>query len=167
MPSQPLNALSQHKLTQRLENVVSLGWQNPYYRSHWGTHSFDDILTLIHTGMFHHLPIIRKQQLRDNWEQLTCFEDATDVVSSSDTAGRPVDIPVLYADEQLRVLQLLSLNDLFTLDPVAWQAKKAEEAGDRWPTPDQLPALTSDPYLDATPTCSTSYRHSCSSTTLQ
>ncbi|GAC1405362.1 MAG: hypothetical protein NVSMB49_24660 [Ktedonobacteraceae bacterium] len=126
------------------------------------------------------------------------FKDAVDVVSSSGTTGRPVDIPVLRADEALRILRvrrllhelgvrpgtrvlhLLSLNDLFTLGPVAWQATKAEggcaircspqrldrilqvitylrptvvignpfvmarlaeEAGDRWPTPDQLPDL--------------------------
>lgn len=144
LPAQPLNPPSLHEMELRLEEVVTLGWQNPYYRAHWGKRHLEDVLTLIRTGTFHHLPVTRKQQLRDHWEQLMYFEDAVDIVSSSGTTGRPVDIPVLRTDEQLRilrvrrllhelgvrpgthVLQLLSLNDLFTLGPVAWQATKAE-----------------------------------------
>lgn len=144
LPTQPLYPLSDHDLMNRLEHVVTTGWQNPFYRTHWGVHRLEDALSTIRAGAFHHLPVIRKQHLRDHWAQLMHFEDAVDVVSSSGTTGRPVDIPVHRDDEALRILRvrrllhelgvrpgtrvlhLLSLNDLFTLGPVAWQAIKAE-----------------------------------------
>jgi hypothetical protein len=74
------------------------------------------------------------------------WEDASDVVSSSGTTGRPVDIP-LHVDEERnrvervrktirevgvtkgsRVLDLFSLNDMFALGPQMWFAIKAEGA---------------------------------------
>jgi phenylacetate-CoA ligase len=74
------------------------------------------------------------------------WDGASDVVSSSGTTGRPVDIPVLLEEEKnrvdrvrktireigvthgTRVLQLLSLNDMFALGPQMWLAIKSEGA---------------------------------------
>ncbi len=183
-------------LTSQLEAVIKEGWQRGFYRDHWGQPALQDVLNMLRTGEFYKLPITRKQDLRDHWNQVMVFTDASDLVSSSGTTGRPVDVPVNKEQEQLRVLrvrrllrelgvkpgsrvlQLLSLNDLFTLGPLVWQAIKAEgglaircspqrlervlqifeyiqpdfvignpyvlvrmaeEAGERWPTPEKLP----------------------------
>ncbi len=197
LPSQ--NPLRMSKLQiRRLEEVVAAGWERSFYRTHWGFARLDNALSLIRSMRFQQFPVIRKHHLRDHWDEIMIFENVVDMVSSSGTTGRPVDIPVTRADEYLRVirvrrllrelgvqagtrvLQLLSLNDLFTLGPVAWLAAKAEgacvircspqrldrilqaiaylrpqavignpfvmarlaeEAGDRWPSPDQLPDL--------------------------
>lgn len=130
--------------TAQLDKIIKLGWQNPFYRQHWGQKSLDDVLDLVHTGRFHQLPLVRKQDLRNYWGDVMDFTDASDLVSSSGTTGRPVDVPVNREQEQVRVLrvrrllrelgvrpgsrvlQLLSLNDLFTLGPLVWQAIKAE-----------------------------------------
>ena len=87
--------------------------------------------------------MIRKADLREHWDGIMVFDEARDLVSSSGTTGRPVDIPVKQEEDQSRVmrvgrllkelgvgpgsrvLQLLSLNDLFTLGPLAWQATKS------------------------------------------
>jgi len=131
---------------RQLEQVVSAAWRRPFYRGHWGCGAWEQALALFREGRFHELPVIRKRHLRDHLEEIVDFEDAVDVVSSSGTTGRAVDIPVQVAEERTRVLrvrrvlqelgvspgsrvlQLLSLNDLFTLGPLAWLAAKEEGA---------------------------------------
>jgi len=128
----------------QLEKIIAAAWQYEYYRQLWGYDNLDDVLALVRTGRFSELPVIRKQHLRDSRAQIVNFDQAVDVVSSSGTTGRPVDIPVHAAEEKTRVLrvrrvlrelgigpgsrvlQLLSLNDLFTLGPLVRQAIKAE-----------------------------------------
>ncbi|HHG86026.1 MAG TPA: hypothetical protein ENJ82_14860, partial [Bacteroidetes bacterium] len=118
----------------------------PFYREHWGFDTLDEVLDVIHGGNFSKLPIMRKSHLRSNFDDILDFEHATDLVSSSGTTGRPVDMPVHIEQEAGRVLrvrrllrelgvrpgtkvlQLLSLNDMFTLGVLAWQAIKAEGA---------------------------------------
>ena len=151
-------------LSQKLEQVVRVAWQQAFYRQHWG--SLDEVLHLIRTNRYHQVPIVRKDHLRQQWEQIMCFEETVDVVSSSGTTGRPVDVPLHQAQEwgrvirvrrllrELgvraghRVLQLLSLNDLFTLGPLVWQAIKAEGACAIRCTPQRLErALQAITYL--------------------
>ena len=129
---------------QKLEAIVQAGWQRAFYRRHWP--DLDEVFHLIHNNRFHELPVIRKTHLRQYWADIMRFEETADVVSSSGTTGRPVDVPVCIEQEEgrvfrvrrllrelgvrpgARVLQLLSLNDLFTLGPLVWQAIKAEGA---------------------------------------
>ncbi len=133
-------------LLQKLMIAVARAWERPFYRKHWGFDSLDDVLNTIHAGGFESLPIVRKSHLRDDFENVVDFNDAGDLVSSSGTTGRPVDMPVHFRQEEGRVLrvrrllrelgvrpgtkvlQLLSLNDMFTLGVLAWQAIKAEGA---------------------------------------
>jgi phenylacetate-CoA ligase len=132
------------ELMHRLEEVVATAWHTSFYRQHWGCRHWEDVLAMFRAGRFHELPVIRKQHLRDHLDDIVDFGGAVDVVSSSGTTGRPVDLPVHSLDDQSRVLrvrrvlrelglapgglvlQLLSLNDLFTLGPLAWQAARAE-----------------------------------------
>jgi phenylacetate-coenzyme A ligase PaaK-like adenylate-forming protein len=132
------------EVTHRLEEVIATAWRCEFYRRHWGLGHWEDVLGLFRAGKFHELPVIRKQDLRDHLDDIIDFSGAVDVVSSSGTTGRPVDLPVHATDDQSRVLrvrrvlrelglapgglvlQLLSLNDLFTLGPLAWQAARAE-----------------------------------------
>jgi phenylacetate-CoA ligase len=203
----------------KLLSAISTGWQRPFYRRHWGFTKLDDALAATREGHFDEFPVIRKAHMRSDHGDIVDFDGSADVVSSSGTTGRPVDVP-LHADELAsrvvrvqrvlreaglrpggRVLQLLSLNDLFTLGPQAWLAVQAEgacaircttqrlerallaikhirpdfvignahtmlrmveEAGNRWPAPEELPsraflgvAATFDAALRPTPVVQT------------
>lgn len=133
-------------LLQKLEKSLRAAWQRPFYHRFWGAERIEDVCALLYEGRFHELPITRKQHLRDHRAEIMNFNHAADLVSSSGTTGVPVDIPVYPEDEAsrilrvrrllrelgvgpgTRVLQLLSLNDLFTLGPLVWQAIKAQGA---------------------------------------
>lgn len=209
------HGLAHLPLRQKLGIAVAKAWSSPFYKEYWGTGTLEKSLDLVHRGEFKSLPVIRKSHLRSHFDKILNFEEATDLVSSSGTTGRPVDMPVHFQQEKGRVvrvrrllrelgvrpgtkvLQLLSLNDLFTLGVLAWQAIKAEgaiaircspkrldrvldairynrpefvignpyvmarmaeEAGDRWPNPEDLPkgaflavAATFTPNLCHTP----------------
>jgi phenylacetate-CoA ligase len=132
-----------------LLSTLEAGWENDFYRDLWMRHGVasKDALAAIAVGeRFRELPIIRKDDLKRHGERILRWEDASDVVSSSGTTGRPVDIP-LHVDEERnrvervrktirevgvtqgsRVLDLLSLNDMFALGPQMWLAIKAEGA---------------------------------------
>ncbi len=133
-------------LRQKLTIAVARAWDRPFYRKHWQADSLEDVLNTVHLGGFDSLPITRKNHLRSDFENVVDFRNAGDLVSSSGTTGRPVDMPVHFQQEAGRilrvrrllrelgvkpgakVLQLLSLNDMFTLGVLAWQAIKAEGA---------------------------------------
>lgn len=140
------NPFSDVALRQMLGVMVSKAWKRPFYQSHWGTKSLSEAVDLVNQGRFTDLPLIRKSHLRSDFDNIVDYTDATDLVSSSGTTGRPVDMPIHFEQEAGRVLrvrrllrdlgvrrgtkvlQLLSLNDLFTLGVLAWQAIKAEGA---------------------------------------
>lgn len=133
-------------ICQKLVNAVARAWERPYYKEHWGVNSLNEVLNIVQSGGFESLPVIRKSHLRAHFDDLIDFRNAGDLVSSSGTTGRPVDMPVHFHQEAGRVLrvrrllrelgvkpgtkvlQLLSLNDMFTLGVLAWQAIKAEGA---------------------------------------
>ena len=131
---------------RQLELVVTAAWQRPFYRRHWEGAHWQEVMELFRQGRSNELPPIRKRDLRDHPEEIFDYDGAIDVVSSSGTTGRPVDVPV-HADEDAyrvllirrtltelgvgpgsRVLQLLSLNDLFSLGPIAWNAARGQGA---------------------------------------
>ncbi|MEZ4363062.1 MAG: hypothetical protein R3B48_22915 [Kofleriaceae bacterium] len=135
--------------TAKLARVVEAAWRRPFYQRHWRAAGIPDLMAarvLIAEGRLHEFPSLRKSDLRDHLDDLIDFTTAVDVFSSSGTTGRPVDIPILADEEPVRVegvrrvlrelgvgpgtrvLQLLSLNDLFALGPLAWLAAKAEGA---------------------------------------
>jgi len=183
-------------LRQHLGMAVANAWNRPFYRQFWPFESKEEAVNAVFDGAFTSFPIIRKSHLRSDFDDIIDFTNSIDVVSSSGTTGRPVDMPIHYNQEKGRilrvrrilrsiglqsgdrVLQLLSLNDLFTLGVLSWQAikeegatairctstrldrvldalkynkpnfvianpyvmvKLANEAGDRWPSPDELP----------------------------
>jgi phenylacetate-CoA ligase len=139
----------EERLPPSLEPVLRAGWEVPFYRDLWTAHgvvfpaAFEALLS---KDRFEGLPIVRKADLRENADAIMRWEGASDVVSSSGTTGRPVDIPVLGEEERnrvdrvrktireigvtsnSRVLQLLSLNDMFALGPQMWLAIKNEGA---------------------------------------
>ncbi|MCG8425538.1 MAG: AMP-binding protein [Proteobacteria bacterium] len=137
-------------MQHKLDTVLRAAWNRPFYRQHWRQHglvqTIDDVLDLARSGRFHQLPCVRKSDLRRHLDNVVVFDGAVDVFSSSGTTGRPVDIPIHHREEPgrvgglqrvlrelgvgrgSRILQLLSLNDLFALGPLAWQAAKAEGA---------------------------------------
>lgn len=131
--------------------TLQAGWSNPFYRRLWqgqgqGLGSPRELEQLLCEARFGELPIVRKDDLKRHADEIMCWDGAVDVVSSSGTTGRPVDIPLLAAEEQNRVdrvrrtireigvgpngrvLDLLSLNDMFALGPQMWLAIKAEGA---------------------------------------
>ncbi|NOQ75941.1 MAG: AMP-binding protein [Crocinitomix sp.] len=181
---------------KQLCDILSVAWHRSFYRNHWKIESINEAYELVNSGNFHALPITRKSNIREAMEDIIDYSGAVDIVSSSGTTGRPVDIPVLEKQEKERilrvrrllrelgikhgskVLQLLSLNDMFTLGVLVWQGIKAEggtafrcsparidrildvikyskpefvignpyvmvriaeEAGDKWPKPEDLP----------------------------
>ncbi|WP_195763965.1 phenylacetate--CoA ligase family protein [Pseudoduganella rivuli] len=101
-----------------------------------------EVLAMVDRGQFDRLPIIRKKDLSANWDDLVEYGDFVDVVSSSGTTGRPVELPVHRQQEQVwvdcvarvlselgagpggKLLQLLSNNDMFSLGPLVWLASK-------------------------------------------
>lgn len=121
--------------TIKILNTVNEAWSRSFYRDHWGC-SINDALSLIKKGRFNELPVIRKTDISKNWSELIEYGDFTDVVSSSGTTGRPVDLPVHRLQEAVwiesvskvlielgakpgdKLLQMLSNNDMFTLGPV-------------------------------------------------
>jgi len=132
-----------------LLTTLQAGWDIAFYRELWSDHgiaSRQRLADLVSSGGFGTLPIVRKDDLKQHAERIMNWEGAVDVVSSSGTTGRPVDIP-LQPEEELnrvdrvrrtireigmnrssRVLDLLSLNDMFALGPQMWLAIKAEGA---------------------------------------
>ncbi len=129
--------------------ILEHAWDIPFYRDLWMRHglsSRERLQELAAGGSFSELPIIRKDDLKQHAEAIMQWDGAVDVVSSSGTTGRPVDIPLLADEERnrvdrvrktireigvsrgSRVLDLLSLNDMFALGPQMWLAIKAEEA---------------------------------------
>ncbi|MDE1485893.1 AMP-binding protein [Xenorhabdus bovienii] len=127
--------------TKKLKLIIEYAFRREFYQSYWEI-NISDIHHLIDEGLFHTLPLTRKSDIRDHWNRLIEYGDATDFVSSSGTTGRPVDIPVHRLQEQIwvdsvarvlrelgakqgdRMIQLLSNNDMFTLGPLVWQAAK-------------------------------------------
>ncbi|WP_428266984.1 phenylacetate--CoA ligase family protein [Haliangium sp.] len=133
-----------------LDRVIRAAWERPFYREHWRAHlgvtRCEQVLALVREGRMNELPVVRKSHLRDGRHDLLSYPGAVEIVSSSGTTGRPVDIPIVGEEERsqvarvqrimrelgvgpgTRVLQMLSLNDLFSAGPLAWQAAKAEGA---------------------------------------
>ena len=108
------------ELTLRLEEVVATAWHNSFYRRHWGCRHWEDVLALFRAGRYHELPAIRKQHLRDHLDDIVDYAGAVDVVSSSGTTGRPVDIPVHALDDRSRVLRVRRVLRSSGWFPVGW-----------------------------------------------
>lgn len=126
---------------QRICRVVEQAWRRPFYPTHWVL-ELPQLQEQINQGQYHQLPVIRKQDLSNHWNELIEYGDFTDVVSSSGTTGRPVELPVHRLQEMVwvdcvsrlwtelgakpgdRLLHLLSNNDMFTLGPLVLQAAK-------------------------------------------
>ena len=120
-------------LNQHLGMAVANAWKRPFYQKHWSFSAQEEAVDAVHQGAFTEFPLIRKTHLRTHFDQIIDYDCAVDLVSSSGTTGRPVDMPIHFEQEQdrilrvrrilksmgvrpgSRVLQLLSLNDLFTL----------------------------------------------------
>ncbi len=133
--------MSYTKPNKRLKAVLQTASQRPYYTQHWGM-SLSDVMALIDQDQFDQLPILRKKDISQHWDDLIEYGDFVDVVSSSGTTGRPVELPVHRQQEQLwvdcvsrgltelgarpgtKLLQLLSNNDMFSLGPLIWLAAK-------------------------------------------
>lgn len=136
--------------TARLLSALKAGWKIDFYRELWMRHgitSEDQLPEIVSAAdRFAQLPITRKDDLKQHADRIMCWEGASDVVSSSGTTGRPVDIPLHFEEEKnrvervqktireigvkrgSRVLDLFSLNDMFALGPQMWLAIKAEGA---------------------------------------
>lgn len=130
----------------RIASVVNQAWRRPFYPRHWGR-ELAQVHEQVRRGEFHHLPVIRKRDISNHWNDLIEYGDFTDVVSSSGTTGRPVDLPVHRLQEMVwvdcvsrvltelgakpgdRLLHLLSNNDMFTLGPLVLQAAKKVGVG--------------------------------------
>jgi phenylacetate-CoA ligase len=127
-----------------IKNVLEEAYKRPFYINHWNKiRNVQDLNDLVQADALSELPIVRKRDLRSHWQEVMDFTDAVDFVSSSGTTGQPFDIP-LHRNEEAhrvalncrvltelgvgpgsRVLCLLSLNDLFSLGPIAWMSVKA------------------------------------------
>src|SRR5579863_8401655 len=123
-----------NKIDDKLITVIGEAYKRPFYRNLWGM-SYEEVCKLIRQDKFHLLPVIRKKDISKHWKELIEYGDFGDMVSSSGTTGRPVDIPMHRAHEEIfteclaqvfcelglvandKVLHLLSLNDLCTLGP--------------------------------------------------
>ncbi|MEZ9411688.1 phenylacetate--CoA ligase family protein [Vibrio lentus] len=144
----------------KIKKTLKHAYERHFYQKHWGA-DIDDVLKLVSDGQYHKLPVIRKNDIRDNWDDLILYGDFTDIVSSSGTTGRPVDMPVHRLQEQVwvesisrvltelgaeagdRMLQLLSNNDMFTLGPLVWQASKKVGVGTFRCSPQRLSRVNS------------------------
>lgn len=129
-----------------LPGVLQEAWRRPFYREFWGRTSVAELMAEVQGRGLSCLPILRKSDLKAHQEGLLSFDGAVDLVSSSGSTGKPVDIPLTLSEERCRVarirrllgavgvragdrvLQLVSLNDLFSFGPLVWQAIKAEGA---------------------------------------
>jgi phenylacetate-CoA ligase len=145
MANQTARAMSNAE-AEGLSAVLREAWQRPFYRAHWGGRSAEAVIAEVRAGGLSCLPLVRKSDLQAAQEEALCFDGAVDLVSSSGSTGRPLDIPLTAHEEQCRVdrirrlvraigvapgdrvLQLVSLNDLFSFGPLVWQAIKAEGA---------------------------------------
>ncbi len=134
-----------------LRDVLRAAWNIPFYRAHWQAHSIASVDRAVEA--FDAIPLIKKAHLRHSGPQIFRWEGAADVVSSSGTSGRPVDIPVLREEEanriervarvlreldvndRSRVLTLFTLNDQFPLGPQIWDAAKCGVRPSRSPKP--------------------------------
>lgn len=128
-------------MIEKLKKNIFHAYKRSYYPTHWKM-TIDEVFKLLDQGQFYKLPVIRKSDIRDHWDGLIEYGDFTDIVSSSGTTGRAVDMPVHRLQEQVwvesisrvlmelgaepgdRMLQLLSNNDMFTLGPLVCQAAK-------------------------------------------
>lgn len=142
----PRKTKKENILRQRLKEILAEAWNREFYKKHWGYKNLDDVLNLVDTNFFDQIPIVRKKHLKTHWNQIMQVDGAVDIVSSSGTTGRPVDIPVHRLEDRDRILRvqrlfrelniqigsrvllLLSLGDLFTLGPLAWEAIKEQGA---------------------------------------
>lgn len=133
--------MSDFKPNRKLKAVLAAAAARPFYVQHWNM-SLSSALALIDQNRFEQLPILRKRDISQNWDDLIEYGDFVDVVSSSGTTGRPVELPVHRQQEQLwvdcvargltelgarpgtKLLQLLSNNDMFSLGPLIWLAAK-------------------------------------------
>lgn len=138
--------MSSFKPVKRLNVVARAASQRPFYLRHWGM-NLGDVLAMIDHGQYERLPLVRKKDISQNWSDLVEYGDFVDVVSSSGTTGRPVELPVHRQQEQLwvdcvarglselgarpggKLLQLLSNNDMFSLGPLIWLAAKKVGVG--------------------------------------
>lgn len=127
----------------RLRQTLTEAWSRPFYREHWKLAKLEDALAALDDGSFDALPVLRKTDIRDHWDALVDPTGAVDVVSSSGTTGRPVDIPIHHVEEihrvhavrrtlqelgvreGSRVLLMFNMNDLFSMGPQTWQAVKS------------------------------------------
>lgn len=135
------------QLPSLLKRVVQQAFMRPFYPKHWNFEHTDQVIDLINTNQFSELPVITKQDLREHWDDLMDYGDFVDIVSSSGTTGRPIHIPIhkqqqtdmvdciarvfktLDVAPKSKILNLLSLNDMFTLGPLVWLAAKEINAG--------------------------------------
>lgn len=86
----------------KLKTAISYAANRQFYQKHWN--DYVDLTTPEFTvALFQQIPVVRKHHLRDHWEGIMEYGDATDFVSSSGTTGRPVDIPVHRLQEQIWV----------------------------------------------------------------
>lgn len=129
------------KPDNRLKNIVEAAAKRKFYTQHWQM-SANEAINLITQNKYEDIPLLRKQDISRHWNDLIEYGDFVDVVSSSGTTGRPVDLPVHRLQEQLwvdcvargltelgakpgfKLLHLLSNNDMFTLGPLIWLAAK-------------------------------------------
>ena len=135
------------ELKYSLRLAIREAWERPFYRTHWKFDHLKAVIDFIDQGRFSELPVVRKRHISECWDQLIDYGDFVDIVSSSGTTGRPVDIP-LHKQHQLhlveciarvlkelgvksksKILNLLSLNDTFTLGPLVWLAARELGAG--------------------------------------
>ncbi|HEX4045884.1 MAG TPA: AMP-binding protein [Gammaproteobacteria bacterium] len=134
-------------LKYSLCQAINEAWKRPFYRTHWKFDYLETAIDFINRGNFSSLPVVRKNHISEYWEQLIDYGDFVDIVSSSGTTGRPVDIPIhkqhqvylvecitrvlkeLGIKQKSKIINLLSLNDTFTLGPLVWLASRELGAG--------------------------------------
>ncbi|VEB44758.1 phenylacetate-CoA ligase [Chromobacterium violaceum] len=85
----------------RIARVVEQASLRPHYPRHWawsGSRSCNAARRRVSPRA-----AIRKQDLSNHWDELMEYGDFTDVVSSSGTTGRPVELPVHRLQEMVWV----------------------------------------------------------------
>lgn len=129
-----------------IEETINTAFQKNFYKNHLNI-SKEDLLNKFVDGKWSEVPVVRKSDIRDNMIDIISYEGFSDVVSSSGTTGSPVHLPVNCEQEKVwvksvtrvlkelgfsksdKLINLLSMNDLFTLSPLVWQACKHLESG--------------------------------------